>query len=196
MADYQGGGEDLFAGAAGKTKEQLYIEAKDILNSISNSPVAAAAVVGGVGGIPDYCNVAAGNYSPATSAGSPGSSRVAPRRPPRSKHDRPPYSPVQGQVRERAITWLVGFSTCFHLFSSYFHFSTKKTTPFSPVINFATVDSSQQVFDYFFFVSPLLTLSNLPFVSLEQVMSLHLLTQIFFPEKSYQKKKRKENFPN
>lgn len=91
---YQGGGEDLFA--TNKTKEQLYIEAKDILNAIGagvDPPLATVGARQQLFNNPDYINVPA---SPAaallTPAGSsPGSTH--PRRPPRSKHDRDPSSP-------------------------------------------------------------------------------------------------------
>lgn len=74
----QGGGEALFT--TSKTKEQLYIEAKDILNGVDIQKRPP----------PDYVNV--------LSANSPGSTQ--PRRPPRSKHDRDPNSPVPQVIND------------------------------------------------------------------------------------------------
>jgi hypothetical protein len=82
LDDYQGGaGESIFA-TGGKTKEQLYSEAKDILAAMTASPT---------------------GFVSSSSASSPGSTMMQqPRRPPRSKHDRDPSSP-EPQVRPLLI---------------------------------------------------------------------------------------------
>eukprot|EP00095_Tigriopus_kingsejongensis_P007663 maker-scaffold156_size297567-snap-gene-0.18 protein:Tk07663 transcript:maker-scaffold156_size297567-snap-gene-0.18-mRNA-1 annotation:"grb2-associated binder " len=87
--DYQGGGEDLFA--TSKTKEQLYVEAKDILSMISGGSAIQASTRGGM---PDYTNLVGGI--------SPGS--TAPRRPPKSKHDRDPNSPALEGASDQMFT--------------------------------------------------------------------------------------------
>ena len=77
ILDYQGGGEDLFS--TSKTKEQLYVEAKDILNSIpikEKSPPLS-------NGDSDRKPYVASSPVPSVT-----------RRPPRSKHDRDPSSPM------------------------------------------------------------------------------------------------------
>ncbi|XP_059096126.1 pleckstrin homology-like domain family B member 2 [Tigriopus californicus] len=76
MDDCQGGGEEIFS--TNKTKEQLYMEAKDILAMVSNGTNSGKRFP------PDYVNLAGGI--------SPGS--TGPRRPPKSKHDRDPNSPI------------------------------------------------------------------------------------------------------
>lgn len=99
MDDYQGGGEDIFA--TSKTKEQLYMEAKDILAMVSNGSNSGKRFP------PDYVNLAAGGISPGS---------TGPRRPPKSKHDRDPNSPTTQVLHSHFnIRPCHLCSTCFNL---------------------------------------------------------------------------------
>ena len=89
--DYDGGaGEDIYV-SSNKSKEQLYMEAKDILAMVSNSHVGSSPVPQQQYGMihrppPDYHHHHQQQQQQ--------QQQQHPRRPPRSKHDRDPSSPV------------------------------------------------------------------------------------------------------